>query len=134
MDQHRNRKLELRRMLVQELHKVLEQHMVLVQELHMELVLVRSRKQQRRSTLQPSLHANERSNQLALERAHKPNHKLELVLHMELEQRRKLELLVHSSHSCDGTIQPKHWTRKQRHMQQPSKQPKYDAFESLQKQ
>ena len=50
MDQHRNRKLELRRMLVQELHMVLEQHMVLVQELHMELVLVRSRKQQRRRT------------------------------------------------------------------------------------
>lgn len=50
MDQHRNRKLELRRMLVQELHKELEQHMELVQELHMELVLVRSRKQQRRST------------------------------------------------------------------------------------
>ena len=44
MDQHRNRKLELRRMLV------LEQHMVLVQELHMELVLVRSRMQQRRRT------------------------------------------------------------------------------------
>ena len=50
MGQLRNRKLELRRMLVQELHKVLEQHMVLVQELHMELVLVRSRKQQRRRT------------------------------------------------------------------------------------
>jgi hypothetical protein len=43
MDQLRNRKLELRRMLVQVPHMVLEQHMVLVQELHMELVLVRSR-------------------------------------------------------------------------------------------
>ena len=58
MGQLRNRKLELRRMLVQEPHKELEQHMVLVQELHMELVqelhmelvLVRSRMQQRRRT------------------------------------------------------------------------------------
>jgi len=71
-----------------------------------------------------------------LELVHRPNHKQELVLvlRMELEQRHKLELLVHSSHSCDGTIQPKHWTKKQRHRRQPSKQPKYDAFESLQKQ
>ena len=50
LGQLRYRKRELRRMLVQEPHKELEQHMVLVQELHMELVLVRSRKQQRRST------------------------------------------------------------------------------------
>ena len=50
MGQLRNRKLELRRMLVQEPHKELEQHMVLVQELHTELVLVRSRMQQRRRT------------------------------------------------------------------------------------